>query len=246
MRSKGVFGVLVVTTILIFIVSLNIRNVKEIQPPGTRISVHASNETIVPSLVRVQGAGDEIMRMVDVSENIVNDNDSKNVPPNWYCHKDVEVKLKTTARGGGNIVIDMFYRTCLVIVLLASPLIVWIVASDKVSLLGSTTWPGQSDMLVPGVSSSPMQVFSADVKDTVRDKIRLAEDSTAIPALQGFHTTAQQNESSSACVSFSSADENSNMRDMILLAERSATATISRGTSTSFSRITEANPFKVL
>ena len=136
MRSKGVFGVLVVTTILIFIVSLNIRNVKEIQLPGTRISVHASNETIVPrdyrSLVRVPGAGDEIMRMVDVSENIVNDNGSRNLPPNWYRCQDVEIKQKATSRGGqGNTVLDIFLRTCSVLVVLTSLVIVWIVALHK-------------------------------------------------------------------------------------------------------------------
>ena len=101
---------------------------KEIQLPGTRISVHASNETIV----QVQGAGDEIMRMVDVSKNIVNDNGSRNLPPNWYRCQDVEIKQKATSRGGqGNTVLDIFLRTCSVLVVLTSLVIVWIVALHK-------------------------------------------------------------------------------------------------------------------
>jgi hypothetical protein len=108
------------TTVLVFLISLNIRNARESQPPCTTIS---------SPWVQTQGAGDEIMRMVCVNENVAND--SIILPPNGQHCKELEIKMEATSRGGeGSNVIDMFRHTRLAIVVLAFIVVVCIVATE--------------------------------------------------------------------------------------------------------------------
>ena len=180
--------ILLVATVLIFIVSLNIRSVKEMQPPSTSISIHASDEKTVPSWVQVgevQGAGDEIMRMLSVSENIspMNMTGPRSDATTWPDHpvpffgdSVSPTEVFSSAKENSNNMRDKIRPT-----------------EDSVATATGSCSTAQPNHPVPFLSGNPSpstQVFSSAEENSniMRDKIHLAKDSTSAAIGSGATT----------------------------------------------------------